>query len=188
MSSKLITRLLLSSCALVFAGSAFAADDQDNAGYLGLRVGSDLDDRFPSGPYNVETDTPYSIYGGWNFHSHWGLELGYTDVGDIRAVGIADAGFELDANLWTLGVQYRQPFAERFELVAGAGIYQLNEDGHLLTIAGQVPYDNNETGIQAEVGVRFHFDGPLALRASYQWFDFDGGGDGTPWLGFEFGF
>lgn len=174
----------LSALALVASGTVMA----DNDFYLGARAGSALNDRFDNTASNVDSDNAYSFNGGWNFNEHWGLELGYIEPGDLHADAVADAGFDLDGSMVTAGVTYRMPLANNFELLSGVGAFDLNEDGTLTTIAGPVPVSNDDSGVYVEVGARYRFDGPIALRASYQWFDFDSNGDGTPWIGIEFGF
>ena len=73
-------------------------------------------------------------------------------------------------------------------MLSGVGAFDLNEDGTGFGVAGPYPINNDDSGAYVEVGARYRFDGPIALRASYQWFDFDAGGDGTPWVGIEVGF
>jgi OmpA-OmpF porin, OOP family len=182
--SKNMLKLCFTGLALIASAGAMAEDEL----YFGLRVGAEMDNRFDFGDSNVDTDTPYSAYGGWNFTENWGIELGYTDVGDSIASGVADGGFELNGSLVTAGVSYRYPINERFDIFAAAGAFNLSEDGTFITIAGPVPAENDDSGAYAEFGGRFHFNEGIALRASYQWFNFDGGNDGTPWLGVEVGF
>lgn len=182
--SKKLLKLCFTSLTLLASAGAMAEDEL----YFGLRAGSEMDSRFDFGGDPVDVDTPYSAYGGWNFTEHWGIELGYTDVGDSFGNAILDAGFELDGSLFTAGVSYRHAINERFDVFAAVGAFALKEDGNLIGIAGPIAFDNDDTGAYAEVGGRFHFNEEVALRASYQRFNFDGGSDGTPWLGVEVGF
>jgi len=157
-------------------------------GYIGARIGDSPDERFGNVVGNLDTDTSYGIYGGWNFHPNWGVEVSYTDLGTSKVVGIADGGFRVDGDLATVGVVYNQPINENFSLLAGVGGFDRSEDGEALTIGGPRRLNLDDSGVYIEVGARFRFNGPLAIRASYQWFDFERDSDGIPTLGAEFNF
>lgn len=184
-SNKL--HLCVASILLMAANAASA----DSGAYVGLRAGSEMDSRFGI-IENVQVDSPIGLYGGWNFNDHWGIELGYSDLGQSTAAGIADFGFDLDGRLLTGGVSYRFALNDSFDIFGGVGLFDLSEDGTATTIIGPVPFDRDDNGLYAEVGGRYHFNDRFALRASYQWFDFSSimtdDSDGTPWLGVEFGF
>lgn len=186
MLSKKI-HLIVASLLLAAVGAASA----DSGAYVGLRAGSEMDSRFNHSA-NVNADTPFGIYGGWNFNDHWGLELGYTDLGRTTAPGIADFGFDIDGKLLTGGLNYRHSVSENVDLFGGVGLFDLNEDGTATTIAGPIAFNNDDNGLYAEVGGRYHFNERLALRASYQWFDFGStaadDSDGTLMLGLELDF
>ncbi len=184
--------VLMLLCGL--AANADPAKDHDRV-HVGVRVGNELTNRFDGEWDFFDTKAPRAAYAGWNFNSHWAIELGYTDLGQTRTrFNVVQDYFIADGNLRTLGLSYRRAVAERFDLFAGLGAFNLREAGRLSSVIldpppiGYGPFAVDDTGAYLELGARYHFDGPLALRASYQWFDFDGGGDGTPWLGFEFGF
>jgi hypothetical protein len=192
--TRTFLRVGLAGLALVAAQGAFAANEP--GAYVGARFGNAMDNRFDGLP-DVESDNPLSVYGGWNFSEHWGMEFSYADLGDTTAPGIADFGIDVDGYLVSGGVTFRQPVAEQFDLFASVGAFTINEDGTILTIAGPVRVDDEDSGLYAEVGARFHFNDRFALRASYQWFrevGFEGFGatgsddDGTPWIGVEYSF
>ena len=101
-------RLIIASLLLAAAGAASA----DSSAYVGLRAGSEMDSRFNHST-NVNADTPFGIYGGWNFNDNWGLELGYTDLGRSTAPGVADFGFDIDGKSLTGGLTYRHSVSEK---------------------------------------------------------------------------
>ncbi len=175
---------LLAFAGLVCAGAAHA----QVGGYIGARVGDSPEDRFGNVVGNVETDTPYGIYGGWNFHPNWGIEVSYSDLGTSEVSGIADGGFRVDGDLATLGLVYNMPLNDNFSLLAGVGGFDLSEDGTAFTIAGPQRLNLDDSGVYIEVGARYRFNGPIAIRASYQWFDFERDTDGIPTIGAEFNF
>ncbi len=197
MASKIIRNTFLFS-ALLVSSAVLAADSEGDGEYhrvhFGLRVGSEMTSRF-DGEWGFDAETPYAAYAGWNFSDHWTIDLGYTDLGETSTrVNAAQDYFRANGHMLNLGLSYRHPIAERFDVFASVGVFDLREAGELFNLIldpppiGYGPFRNDDTGAYVELGGRYHFNGPLALRASYQWFDFDGGADGTPWIGLEFGF
>jgi hypothetical protein len=194
--TRSIMRAAAAALALIAAQTALAAPEVPG-GYVGARFGNALDNRFEGVP-EVDSDDPLSLYGGWNFSEHWGMEFSYIDLGDTSAPGLTDFGIDVDGYIATGGVTFRQPIAEQFDLFAGLGLFAIREDGTALTFGGPVAIENDDEGVYAEVGARFHFNDNFALRGSYQWFrevgiDNIGAGaggddDGTPWIGVEYSF
>ncbi len=181
--------ICLRNCVLFITLLGTTAAMADENIYLGLRVGSEMNERFDYALDEINADTPYGAYGGWNFSDHWGVELGYTDVGEtFDSLGISDAGFGVEGSLLTAGLSYRHLLGERFDVFGAAGFFDLSEDGSELTIAGPRPVNRDDSGAYIEVGGRYHFSDAFALRASYQWFDFKHGDDATPWIGVELSF
>lgn len=156
--------------------------------YLGLRVGSAMEERLPQEPGNLDTDTPLGGYVGYNFTDFVGVEVAYTDLGKSTRSAIADAGFDLDGSLWTIGATGNVPINEQFSAFGGAGYFELSEDGTAISIAGPRRINLDDSGFYVEAGGRYHFNDQFAARLSYQWFDFDRDSDGTPWFGLEVGF
>src|ERR1035437_3684757 len=80
------------SAVLLMAGPASAQM------YLGAGVGASKTDT---------KETSWKLYGGYQFNSTWGLELGYTDLGRFR-------GSDIDS--WSLAGTATLPLGERWSL------------------------------------------------------------------------
>lgn len=156
--------------------------------YAGLRAGSNLDGRFDNFGGNIDTDTPYGGYIGWNLNPSFAIEFAASNLGSSTRSNVADGGFDVDGALYQLGVVASLPLSDQFNLLGGVGGFRLNEDGDASTIAGPVSLDLGDTGVYAEVGGRFQLNPQWAFRASYTWFDFDSGSDGNFWGGVELKF
>ncbi len=186
--SRTMLRLCFAGFALASASKGYAEDD--NRFYGGLRAGDELNERYT--PFNFADDAARGGYAGWRFRDHWGIEASYSDLGQFRSRASGpDHGSQGEADLWTIGVTYRFPVAERFDFFVGVGRFELGEEITEITIGGPRQYKDTEAGGYAEVGGRFDFNDTLALRVSYQWFDiqtFGSDGDATLWLGLEAGF
>ena len=149
---------LLSLC---LAGSALVSTSvmaEDNF-YVGARAGSDLDGRYENFLPNTRDDNSYGATFDWYFHDNWGLELGYARLGELYNAGVADAGYRLDGDLATAGIQYRHPIGDSgFELLSGVGAFDLNEDGTGFGVAGPYTINNDDSGAYVEVGARYRFE------------------------------
>lgn len=182
-----MNRLLVSALLGAIALTASFAAAAEVGGYIGARVGAAPEDRF-NYHGDIDSDSPYGIYGGWMFAPNFGIEVSYTDLGTSEVVGIADGGFRVDGDLATLGLIYDYAVNDQFSLLAGVGAFDLSEDGVAFTIAGPRPLNLDDNGAYVEVGARFALTPAFGLRGSYQWFDFDGDTDGIPTIGAEFRF
>jgi hypothetical protein len=189
-----LTKLCCGVLAALLSAGAMAGN-----AFVGLRFGDAMVDRFdgiiaPAPGASVDTDTPLGLYGGWNFNAQWALELAYTDLGSVHLGNatpvniVLGAGVDLDGQLLTVGPRYAYEMTDDLALLLAAGIFDLREDGSLSTFGSTLRLENDDRGYYAELGARYRVSGPVALRASWQWFDFDHGADGLPWLGAEFGF
>lgn len=173
--------LLLSA---ITASSAWA----ETPVYAGLRVGTHLDGRFDNLGGNIDTDTPYGGYLGWNLNETFAIEFAASHLGNSTLSNIADGGFDVDGALYQLGAVASFPLSDQFNVLGGVGAYRLNEDGEGSTIAGPINVDFSDSGVYVEVGGRFQLNPQWALRASYTWFDVDSGSEGNVWGGVELKF
>lgn len=171
---------------LAFAAIALSSATYADSGFgLGLRAGTELEGRLPKGPGALDSDNALGGYVNYFWHDNFGLELGYTNLGDSSRSGILDAGFNLDGDLYSFGLIGSFPVTDQWRLLGGVGGFELREDGSSITIAGVRPLDNDDSGFYLEAGTRYDFNQNIGARFSYQWFDFDQSSDGTPWLGAE---
>ena len=177
-------RTLAAVIALAAAAPAWSANDF----YVGLRAGSDLDGRLDDQGGNIDSDNPWGGYAGWRINDTLALELGLSDLGNSTRSGIAEGGLDLDGALYQFGLVARVPLADSFYVLGAIGAFRRDEDGTAGTIAGPRRIDLSETGGYVELGGAYRFNEQWSLRASYTWFDFDGGSDGNFWGGVQLDF
>lgn len=179
-----MTRSILTLCALLAcAQGATAASSYP--WQFGLRFGDALEKRLPAGGGALDTERPLGATAGYAFHKHFAVELSITDLGRSERSAAADAGFQLEGNLYTLGLVAMTEVADRFAVFGGVGAFRLMEDGTATTLAGPRRFDIDQSGFYLEGGARYRLNSVAYLRGSYQWLDFDQDSDGTPWLGVE---
>lgn len=85
----------------------------------------------PSGWSANETDTTFSIGGGYRFNKHFSAEGGYRDFGKIKIQaggGTIVGESALHGTAWNLGAATYFPVSEQLELVARIGRYFWSTD------------------------------------------------------------
>jgi OOP family OmpA-OmpF porin len=79
----------------------------------------------PPAPAAEDTDIGYRNFGGYRFSRHWGVEIGYSDLG--RGNGAAEAGaytqekYGYQTSAWTLAGTGVLPIGEAFSLQGRLG-------------------------------------------------------------------
>jgi len=89
----------------------------------------------PAGQDAEDTDIGYRNFGGYRFSRHWGVELGYSDLG--RGNGNAEAGsyapekYGLQTSAWTVAGTGVLPLGEAFSLQGRLGWSMVTPDATL---------------------------------------------------------
>ncbi|HUJ85699.1 MAG TPA: outer membrane beta-barrel protein [Burkholderiales bacterium] len=118
-----------------------------------------------------DSDTAWRILGGYQLNQNVAVELGYQDLGNVRATGFGVAG-EVTANVWELVAVGALPLKNRFSVYGKLGGYLGNTE--LRSNAGFTGSDTN-TNVTFGVGGRYDFSPQVAFRAEYQSYQSVGG-------------
>jgi OmpA-OmpF porin, OOP family len=119
-----------------------------------------------------DSDTAWRILGGYRIDPNFSVELGYQDLGKVRATGFGVNG-EVTANVWELVAVGTLPLRNRFSIYGKLGGYR--GDTELRSNAGFTGSDTN-TDLTFGVGGRYDFSPQVAFRAEYQTYQSVGGG------------
>lgn len=153
------TKLLSSTvAALVLGAAAFGAQAQDTGFYAGVGAGQALVDERA---YDDE-DTAFSVFGGYQFHRNFALEVGYTDFGKLEPRG---AGTDLEltsAYVIAVGIL---PFTDKFSGYAKAGFQAWELDRAIPGLTGTAKDDGTDP--LYGVGLQYRFNDLFALRGEY---------------------
>jgi len=129
-SVVLVVHLLIGSC--VHAGEFFVGINAGTATFDGLNDACDevLENEAFIGGFSVgcqvtsDSDTAFSINGGYNFNRIFGLEAGYVDLGEYSA-NISAAGITVDAaaevDYIYAAVVLTAPISKKFSVSARLG-------------------------------------------------------------------
>jgi OOP family OmpA-OmpF porin len=118
-----------------------------------------------------DSDTAWRILGGYRVNPNLSVELGYQDLGKVRATGFGVNG-EVTANVWELVAVGTLPLRNRFSLYGKIGGYR--GDTQLRSNAGFSGSDTN-TDLTFGIGGRYDLSPQVAFRAEYQTYQSVGG-------------
>lgn len=119
-----------------------------------------------------DSDTAWRILGGYRINPNFSVELGYQDLGQVRATGFGVNG-NVTANVWELVGVGTVPLRNRFSVYGKLGGYR--GETELRSNAGFSGSETN-TDLTFGVGGRYDFSPQIAFRAEYQSYQSVGGG------------
>ncbi|HWT15665.1 MAG TPA: outer membrane beta-barrel protein [Patescibacteria group bacterium] len=149
--------------------------------YLGAGVTqAPAEDEFRVGPgasFEEDNDPFARFFGGVWINENFAVEAAYHDFGRSQLRGLADVGYDLEADGWSLGVVYEYGDAV-WAPYTKIGYFSADIEGEITTIAGPQRINDSDDGLMLEGGVRWTPNDRFSLRGGYEWFDFNDGGDG----------
>ena len=159
------TRILTTALAVALGAAAFGAQAAEPTGfYAGVGVGQSIIDEKP---YADDEDTGYQVFGGYQAHPNFGVELAYTDFGEVDLEGTPG---KLEADTFSLVAVGTVPFTEKFSGYAKAGFHSWDAEAR---IPGLGRIDDDGTDPTYGLGVQYRFTDNIALRGEYSRFEMD---------------
>jgi OmpA-OmpF porin, OOP family len=154
-------------------GMAQSMSGPDSAWYIGGSVGQSKFDVDCSGATCDDTDTAFRVFGGYMFNKHFGVELGYADLGKLTITGAlppfgtVSASLKVKAfDLVAVGVL---PIGDKFSVYGKLGMYRADSDLSASSTTGlSGSTSDNNTDITGAIGAGYNFTKNLGIRAEYQ--------------------
>lgn len=142
---------------------SFGAQAAEPVGwYAGAGVGQSMIDE----GLLDEEDTGFQVFGGYQMHPNWGVELAYTDFGKVERRGVG----ALEADTVSLVAVGTLPFTEKFSGYAKAGFHTWDVDARAYGI-GSASEDGTDPTYG--LGLQYRFTDTVALRGEYSRFEMD---------------
>ena len=170
------------------AASAAAQSTDLPVVYAGISLGGAKAEGFctgVSGPGVSCDDTggAVKLYGGYQFHRNFALELGIAGMGEWVAQG-PGGRVEISTGLVeALGLAIL-PVTESFAVYGKAGIYRAATEARVNTFSLVGTFEETNTDLTAGFGLRFEFARSFGLRLDWQrYFDVGGGNIGESDIG-----
>jgi OOP family OmpA-OmpF porin len=157
--------------ALVFTAFAFPLAAHAAGAYLGANVGS-VEHKFNvNGDSTTEDKTGAKVYAGYGFTDHFGIELGYANLGKVNAAldnGVNSASLRYEAQVLYLAGTATLPVSAGFSLFAKGGVVANYAKG-TVTFNGDTKNGRagNGTGMFG-IGAAYNVSPKLSVVAEYE--------------------
>lgn len=161
----------LTAAALATGLASTPALAQDSSWFVGVGISYlKSDEACPGAAAGAACDdkaTTWKIFGGYQFNSYLGIELGLSDMGDwpasVTGLGAATAKLRVFETVFVGTL----PLSQRFSIYGKGGIYQWDADYKFPAgVGGSADADGNDFTFGA--GVRINFTRNTALRLEWQ--------------------
>lgn len=165
--NKVLVAGLFGAAVALSAPAAFAQAQADRGWYGGFSIGQSKADCDTSGTGLScdDSDTAWKIFGGYQINRTWGVELGYTDLGEISATG-GGVNINVESTAWDLVGVGTFPINNQFSVYGKLGFYRAETEVSSNVAGGSG--DKNTTDFTFGVGVRYDFTRNVGLRAEWQ--------------------
>jgi OOP family OmpA-OmpF porin len=174
------TALLLALALSILSASASAQNVYTTRGsYLGLQVGGSHVKEWCEGvPSSFQCDdvgAAWRIFGGYQFHSNFALEVGYADLGTVT-LDAGTASGRADMTAVDLSVVGILPLNPALALFGKFGFYRGRISAVVSSSSG-TPFSETDSGTEMTFGFggEYRFTPTVGLRAEWQKYnDFSG--------------
>ena len=184
-----MNRLFISSVALAAVGLCGAVSAQV---YVGIQVGTSRADIDCSGTTSCDkSDTSFKLLGGYKLTPEWGLEVGYTDLGEISGSavvpGVGLTNLKIEGTSLGFGAAYHIPFSADWNGVARFGIARNKAD--LTVVAGSQSGSESQSKTKPYLGfgVGYALSKELSLTGVWDWTELEFEGEKAKTNSFSIG-
>ena len=175
----------IAAIVVMFAAASAAAQPTDlPVVYAGISLGASKAEGFctgVSGPGVSCDDTggALKIFGGYQFHRHFAVELGFGGMVEWVARGPGGVVEISTGAVEALGLAI-MPVGESVAIFGKAGIYRATTEARANTTTVVGDFEESNADLTAGFGVRVDITRSLAVRADWQrYFDVGGGNIGV---------
>lgn len=145
---------MVGAAAMTLSAGAMA-QQADTGWYAGASFGqSDLD---------IDKDTAWKIFGGYQLNRNLSVELGYTNLGEVSE-GVGPLRVSAEATAWEVIGVYKFPVANQLSLYGLAGIAMTEVDVEFLGVSAS----DDSTELTFGFGAQYDFSRNVGLRAQWQ--------------------
>jgi OOP family OmpA-OmpF porin len=171
----------LAALALASLGASFALANE--GWYVGVSVGSTdqknaCDERAGVGFVGscTDTDTGAKIFGGRQISRHWGVELGFVDLGESTVAGtvsgVPTTSLTLEGNGFTVAGTGTLPFGEKEKFAFFGKFGLLLWDTERFAIVNGSPVTEIDNGVSpmGGIGLKYDFTKRIGIRGEWERF------------------
>ena len=163
---KVLLAAMLGAAVMAAPAVSIAQARGETGWYLGGGIGQskakDGCTGLPSGVSCDDKDTAFRIFGGYQFHRNYSAELGYADLGKIKA-SAPGISIDVKTTAWDLSAIGVFPVANQFSVFGRLGFF--NSETKL---GGSASGKKNTTDLTYGLGVQYDFNRNLGVRGEWQ--------------------
>lgn len=118
-----------------------------------------------------DKDTAWKIFGGYQFNRNFGVEAGYTDLGEVTGTGTflgLPASFKAKAKGFELLGVGTFPINEQFAVYGKAGVFRWDLDTSATAGGFSEAASEKGTDLTFGFGLKYNFTKNLAARVEWQ--------------------
>lgn len=173
---------LFAPAALTLAGLGASFALANEGWYVGVGVGS-TDQKNACDELSVvfvgsctDTDTGVKIFGGRQINRHWGVELGFVDLGESTVVGTVSGmpttSLTLEGNGFTVAGTGTLPFDEKGKFAFSGKFGVLLWEAERFTVAGGSLVTESDSGVSpmGGIGLKYDFTKRIGIRGEWERF------------------
>ena len=175
------------AAAALLAASALPAWSQDSGAYVGASIGQSRVKGFcdDSGGFSCDDkDTAWKVFGGYQFNRHFGVEVGYTDLGEVGISGVlsgVSVRGDIGVTAFDLMAVGAIPVMDRLSVYGKLGIYRAETERKITGTLGTVTVTDTDketnTDLTFAFGAKFDITRNFGVRVEWQRYLDVGGGD-----------
>ncbi len=110
-----------------------------------------------------DKDSAYKVFGGYQVNRNFAAELGYSDLGKVKASGPSGSSADIKSNAWDFTAIGAFPLANQFSIFGRLGFYR--GEGKL---GGVVSGKKDTTDVTYGGGLQYDFSRNLGVRGEWQ--------------------
>lgn len=169
---RLRFRPFLTAALLALGGVSAPALSQDSGWFIGAGGGLS---KFKDGCTVVggpgiscdDDGTTWRAFGGYQFNSNFGFELGYADLGEATQEPVGGGSTTFEAKVYEMTLVGTVPLGEQFSVYGKWGFFHWDADRTIVGV-GAGTASTSGKDITYGFGVKYNFTRSLALRMEWQ--------------------
>jgi OmpA-OmpF porin, OOP family len=167
MKKVVFAATLAATVALPGIASAQLSRPQLSSAYIGAGVGQAKakDGCTGAGGAGIscdDKDTAYRLFGGYQFNRNVAAELGYADLGKVKASG-GGVNADIKASAWDLSAIGSFPVANQFSLFGRLGLFVSEAK-----LGGTASGKKTTNGLTFGLGAQYDVNRNIGVRAEWQ--------------------
>jgi len=157
--------------AFVLAISTSMAQAADQGGYFGIGLGQSMVKDACSGFTTCDDkDTGIKLFGGYQFNPNGAVEIGYVDLGKLKATDSGGLMLESKAHGFDLDFVGTLPLDDQIAVLARVGLFFWKVDLSGAAAAGSANRSGSGNDLTYGLGVKYDVSKKVSVRFEWQQF------------------